>query len=143
MYNFGIGLGFLATVRPGAPRVHPICPVLTDDRLHGLIVPGPKLNGLRRAWRFALHSGTMPPPHEEDAFYVTGVAAEVTDASTWEQVAMRFLAERGLQSRWPGFQAQVHFEFLFDRCLVTLTEARDGLPAGHTICRQGRAAPRG
>jgi hypothetical protein len=42
LYNFGIGLGFLATVRPdGGPRVHPICPILTDDHLYGLIVPGP------------------------------------------------------------------------------------------------------
>jgi hypothetical protein len=65
------------------------------------------------------------------------VPAEVTDPSKWEQVATQLLAERELQSRWPGFEAQVLFEFLFDRCLLTLTEARDGLPAGHTIWRQG------
>ena len=137
LYNFGIGLGFLATVRPdGGPRVHPICPILTEDHLYGLIVPGPKLNDLRRDGRFALHSETLPPPHQDDAFYVTGKAAEVTDAPTWEQVATQFLAERELQSRWPGFEAQVLVEFLCDRCLLTLTEARDGLPAGHTIWRQ-------
>jgi hypothetical protein len=137
LYSFGIGLGFLATVRPdGGPRVHPICPVLTDDHLYGLIVPGPKLNDLRRDRRFALHSETLPPPHQDDAFYLTGVPAEVTDPSIWEQVALQLLAERGLP-RWPGFEAQVVFEFLLDRCLLTLTEARDGLPAGHTIWRQG------
>jgi len=137
LYNFGIGLGFLATVRPdGGPRVHPICPILTDDHLYGLIVPGPKLKDLRRDGRFSLHSETVPPPHQDDAFYVTGLTAEVTDAQTWEQVATQFLAERELESRWPGFETQVLFELLFDRCLLTLTVPRDGLPAGHTVWRQ-------
>ncbi len=65
------------------------------------------------------------------------MAAEVTDALTWEQVATQFLAERQLELRWPGFETQVLFEVLFERCLLTLTEPRDGLPAGHTIWRQG------
>ncbi len=139
--NFGIGLGFLATVRPdGGPRVHPICPILTDDHLYSLIVPGPKLNDLRRDGRFALHSETVPRPHQDDAFYLTGVVAEVADASLWEQVAAQLLAERDLETRWPGFETQVLFEFLFDRCLLTLTEARDGLPTGHTIWRQDAPA---
>jgi hypothetical protein len=139
-YTVGIGLGFLATVRPdGGPRVHPICPVLTDDHLYALIVPGPKLLDLRRDGRFALHSETLPPPDHDDAFYVTGLAVEVTDASTWEQVATQLLAERELQSRWPGFEAQVLFEFTFDRCLLTLTKGRGGLPAGHTVWKQGGA----
>jgi hypothetical protein len=137
-YNFGIGLGFLATVRSdGGPRVHPICPILTDDHLYGLILPGPKLNDLRRDRRFALHSETCPPPNQDDGFYVTGVPAEVTDPSTWEQVASQFLAEREVESRGPGFEEQVLFEFLLDRCLLTLTQPRDGLPAGHTIWKQG------
>ena len=136
-YNYGIGLGFLATVRPdGGPRVHPVCPILADDHLYGLIVPGPKLNDLRRDRRFALHSETLPPPHQDDAFYITGTAAEVSDPLKWEQVAAQFLVERELESRWPGFETQVLFEFLLDRCLLTLTEPRDGLPAGHTIWRQ-------
>lgn len=138
LYNFGIGLGFLATVRAdGGPRVHPIGPILTDNHLFGLIVPGPKLDDLRRDGRFALHSETLPPPQQDDAFYVTGRAVEVTDATRWERVATQFLAEREVGSRWPGFEAQVLFEFPFDRCLLTLTEPRDRLPAGHTIWRQG------
>lgn len=140
-YNFGIGLGFLATVRPdGGPRVHPICPILTDDHLYSLIVPGPKLDDLRRDGRFALHSETVPPPSQDDAFYLTGVVAEVADAPTWERVASQLLAERNLEARWPGFETQVLFEFRFDRCLLTLTEPRDGLPAGHTIWRQDAPA---
>jgi len=30
LYQFGVGLAFLATVRrDGAPRLHPVCPVLS------------------------------------------------------------------------------------------------------------------
>ena len=138
LYTFGIGLGFLATVRPdGGPRVHPVCPVLVGDHLFVLIVPGPKLNDLRRDGRFALHSETSPPPRQDDAFYLTGTVAEVADASPWEQVASQMLAERELETRWPGFENQVLFEFLLDGCLLTLTEPRDGLPAGHTVWREG------
>jgi hypothetical protein len=137
LYNFGIGLGFLATVRTdGGPRVHPICPILMDDHLYALILPGPKLDDLRRDGRFALHCETIPPPRQDDAFYLTGTVTEVADAQTWERVATQLLDERELDTRWPGFEAQVLFEFLLDRCLLTLTEARDELPAGHTIWRQ-------
>src|SRR4249920_3583137 len=38
LYQIGIGLAFLATVRPdGGPRVHPLCPVISDAGLHLLI----------------------------------------------------------------------------------------------------------
>ena len=51
-YQFGIGLAFLATVRTdGAPRVHPVCPVISDAGLHLLIVAGPKQQDLRRDGR--------------------------------------------------------------------------------------------
>ena len=40
LYQWDIGLAFLATVRPdGGPRVHPVCPVIGPDGLH--ILPGP------------------------------------------------------------------------------------------------------
>lgn len=39
-YQFKVGLAFLATVRQdGAPRLHAVCPVLSDDRLFVLITP--------------------------------------------------------------------------------------------------------
>lgn len=65
LYSFDIGLGFLATVRAdGGPRVHPICPLLTESGLYGMIIPGPKLDDLRRDPRYALHGETYPtaPP---------------------------------------------------------------------------------
>src|SRR6266436_1181968 len=40
LFQFKVGLAFLATVRrDGAPRLHPVCPVLSDDRLFVLITP--------------------------------------------------------------------------------------------------------
>ena len=133
-YQHGLGLGFLATVRPdGGPRVHPICPILTDAALFALIVRGPKLNDLRRDRRFSLHSETSPPPRQDDAFYVAGVPVEVTDQEARKRVDNQFLGERGLASPWPGFAEQVLFELRFDRALVTLTAAEGGLEAGHTI----------
>ena len=133
LYEYGVGLGFLATVRrDGGPRVHPICPIFTDDALYGFIVPGPKLNDLRRDPRYALHSETFPPPRQDDGFYITGTASEVSDAPTFDRMAAQFLAERGQHERWPGFDDQVLFEFLLDRCLLSLTAPAEGVPAGGT-----------
>ena len=34
LFQFGVGLAFLATVRlDGGPRLHPVCPVLSNGRL--------------------------------------------------------------------------------------------------------------
>jgi hypothetical protein len=139
-YEYGVGIGFLATVRPdGGPRVHPISPLMTDRALLGLIIPGPKLNDLRRDRRYALHSSTFAPPRQDHAFYVVGTATEVTDPVAWERAARQFLAEREIDDRWPGFESQVLFEFEVERCLLTLTSGEDGLPAGHTLWLSGEA----
>ena len=75
LYQIGIGLAFLATVRPdGGPRVHPVCPVISDAGLHLLIVAGPKRQDLRRDGRYALHSETCPPPRQDDGFALAGRA---------------------------------------------------------------------
>lgn len=136
LYLYGVGMGFLATVRrDGGPRLHPICPMLMDDALFALIVPGPKMADLRRDGRYALHALTSPPPRQDDAFYIAGTVTEVTERSTWDRVAALFLAERHMESRWTGFEDQVLFEFGIERCLLTLTTASDGLPAGHSLWR--------
>jgi len=133
-YNFGVGLGFLATVRPdGGPRVHPICPLLTETGLYGLILAGPKLADLRRDPRYALHSETCAPPRQDDGFYVTGEVRELSNPELRARLDAQFLAERELAEPWPGFGDQVLIEFLVDRCLLTLTAAQDDLPAGHTV----------
>jgi hypothetical protein len=137
LYEAGrIGLGFLATTREdGGPRVHPICPFVTDGGLYAFIVPGPKREDLHRDGRYALHSETFPPPHHDDAFYVTGTAVSIDDPVLWETLKRAFLAERDLVAGWDGFDDQELFELRFDRCLLTLTEPDDTFPAGHTIWR--------
>jgi len=66
-YQHGVGLAFVATVRPdGGPRVHPMCPVITEDGLFAFIIPSPKRAALIRDGRFAMH--TFPCPQNEDAF---------------------------------------------------------------------------
>src|ERR1700747_3671874 len=94
-YQFGIGLAFLATVRTdGAPRVHPVCPVISDAGLHLLIVAGPKQQELRRDGRYALHSEACPPPRQDDGFALAGRASEVTDAALRQVVRAQVLAAR-------------------------------------------------
>jgi hypothetical protein len=135
-YQYGVGMGFLGTVRgDGGPRVHPICPILADDALYALIVPGPKREDLRRDLRFALHCLTSAPPRQDDAFYLTGTVREVTDPVIWDRVAEQFLAERDIASRWPGFETQTLIEFDIERCLLTLTSTDGQLPSGHTVWR--------
>ena len=137
LYEAGrIGLGFLATTRrDGGPRVHPICPLVTDDGLYAFIVPGPKRDDLHRDGQYALHSETFPPPHHDDAFYVTGSANFVDDPVLYGALTQQFLAERDLAIPWDGFEDQELFEFKLDRCLLTLTEAQGDVPAGHTTWR--------
>src|SRR5216117_2129169 len=77
--QFGVGLAFLATVREdGAPRLHPVCPVLSNDRLFVLITPAsPKRHDLMR---YALQTFPQPKPGS-DEFYLAGKALVVDDAS--------------------------------------------------------------
>lgn len=136
LYEVGLGLAFLATVRAdGGPRVHPICPVMTEEGIYGFIVPGPKLRDLQRDGRYAFNSITFPPPRQDDAFYATGVVRETADVALRDSLTAQFLAERSMDEPWPGFEDQVLLEFLIDRALVTLTTPAYGLPAGHTVWR--------
>jgi hypothetical protein len=137
LYQFGIGLAFLATVRTdGAPRVHPVCPVISDAGLHLLIVAGPKRQDLRRDGRYALHSEACPPPRQNDGFALAGLAREVTDAAVPRVVRARVLAERD-GTVWPSFDEDVIFELGIERALLTLTKADGPFPAGPTIWREG------
>ena len=80
LFQFKVGLAFLATVRKdGAPRLHPVCPVLSDDRLFVLIIPtSPKRHDLRRDGRYALQTFPQPKPGS-DEFSIAGRAVGVDD----------------------------------------------------------------
>ena len=82
LFQFKVGLAFLATVRgDGAPRLHPVCPVLSNDRLFVLITPtSPKRHDLLRDGRYALQSFPQPKPGS-DEFYITGKAVLIDDPS--------------------------------------------------------------
>lgn len=77
-YQYGVGLGFLATVRPdGGPRLHPMCPFILDGRLLAFITVSPKCDDLLRDGRYAMHAFT--PEDVDDEFMVAGRAAPVDD----------------------------------------------------------------
>jgi hypothetical protein len=80
LFQFKVGLAFLATVRKdGAPRLHPVCPVLSDDRLFVLIIStSPKRHDLRRDGRYALQTFPQPKPGS-DEFSIAGKAVGVDD----------------------------------------------------------------
>jgi hypothetical protein len=133
-YQFGVGLAFLGTIRrDGGPRLHPICPVLTDDGLFALVVPSPKRSDLHRDGRYALHS--FPTPNNEDAFYLTGTAEARRDVALRRVIDTIFLAERGWSSPPPGFADQELFEFLIGTCLLTRTTGHGDFEPEHTIWR--------
>jgi hypothetical protein len=133
--QFGVGLAFLATVRPdGGPRLHPICVVPTDDALYGLIVPSPKLRDLRRDGRYSLHS--YPSPMNEDAFYLSGRAIVHEDAALRSMAIAAFLSQPGRQGPpldESHFEHQTLVEFLIDSCLLTRTAGHGDPAPQHTI----------
>lgn len=115
LFQFGVGLAFLATVRPdGGPRVHPVCPVLADGHLYVLIMPGsPKKTDLLRDGRYALQS--FPPPREEsEEFYIRGEVRPVEDPEV-RRVVLAAAKHRAHES-------EVLFELLIDRVMHTTWE---------------------
>jgi hypothetical protein len=120
-YQFGVGLGFLATVRrDGGPRVHPICPIITADGLYAFLIPSPKRDDLLRDPRYALHS--FPAEKNDDAFYMTGIAEAVEDRGVVEEVRTAMLRERNMERASPEAAEEMLFEFLMGRCLLTRTQ---------------------
>ena len=84
--QYGPGMAYLATVRPdGAPRIHPVSPVITDEGLFCFMVDSPKRRDLERDGRYALHS--YPPEESDDEAYVTGRARPVKDQAVITRLA--------------------------------------------------------
>jgi len=134
LYQSGVGLAFLGTIRAdGGPRLHPICPLLTDDALLGFLQPSPKRQDLHGDGRYALHS--FPADANEDAFYLSGRAVPVHDPRRRQVATARFLAERQLTAAPEDFDAQDLFEFYLQRCLWTQTSGPGEWNPRHTIWR--------
>lgn len=134
LYHFGVGLAFLSTVRAdGGPRLHPICPLITDDGLYAFIVPSPKRMDLHRDGRYALH--TFPLEDNEDAFYLTGTVRSVTGRGLRSQLEQQFAVERssfGVPA--PGEDQQL-FEFVVQTAMLTRTLGHGDPQPRHTIWR--------
>ena len=134
LYQFGVGLAFLATVRSdGAPRVNPMCPLIDETGLYAFLVPGPKRHDLHRDGRYAMHS--FPTDDDEDAFSIAGSARPLDDADRRRTLAARFLEERRWTAPPEGFDQQELFVFELDRCLLTRTTGHGDPDPQHRIWR--------
>jgi hypothetical protein len=124
LYQFGLGLGFLATIRPdGGPRLHPFCPIVAEGGLWGFIGASPKLGDLRRDGRYAVHA--IPPESVDDEFAVDGRAREITDAAVIARVRAAYHAP--IQTA-----DEVLFEFDIERALLATYGPRPSWPPVYT-----------
>jgi hypothetical protein len=133
LYQFGVGLAFLSTVRrDGGPRVHPMCPVFVSGRLLALIVPSPKRLDLMRDGRYAMHS--FPAADNEDAVYLTGRASQLEDPELASALVARYVEERaqfGLTAE--AVANELPFEFDIETVMVTTTTGHGDPAPVHTI----------
>lgn len=124
IYKFGIGLGYIATVRKdGGPRMHPMCPIIAGDGLYAFILnESPKGRDLLRDGRYALHS--FPMEDVDDEFYVTGTAVAVHDAEVEAQVDAAYTATGGHHDP----EKETLFELHIEHALTAVYEARGTWP---------------
>jgi len=113
--QFGIGLTFLTTVRrDGAPRLHPVCPVISGEHLFVLITPAsPKHGDLVRDGRYALQTFPQPKPGS-DEFSLAGRARLIDDAATRAAVLR--------DARHRADESEALFELGIERVLHTRWE---------------------
>jgi hypothetical protein len=136
LYHFGVGLAFLATVRAdGGPRLHPVCPLLTESGLYAFIVASPKQRDLHRDGQYAMHS--FPLEDNEDAVYLTGVASHISDRDIRDRLARQFVSERADFAVPPPGEEQHLFEFAIEAAMVTRTTGHGDPHPQHTIWRAG------
>jgi hypothetical protein len=74
-------VAYLATTRSnGAPRVHPVTPIIGGGHLFIFMEPtSPKVRDLQRDPRFALHNGVNDTSGESGEVSLSGTARLVTD----------------------------------------------------------------
>jgi len=130
LYQYGVGLAFLGTVRAdGGPRLHPFCPVI-DDGLYAFIVPSPKRDDLHRDGRYAMHS--FPADENEDAFTLAGTVRPTEDDRVRDRLEARYRRERS-QPATTSMGDQELFEFIIERCLLTRTTGHGDVSPRHVV----------
>jgi hypothetical protein len=115
LFQFNVGLAFLATVRrDGAPRLHPVCPVVSNGRLFVLITPtSPKRHDLLRDGRYALQNFPQPKAGS-DEFFVAGKAVLVEDPAVRAEILR--------DARHMADASETAFELWIDRVMHTRWE---------------------
>jgi Pyridoxamine 5'-phosphate oxidase len=132
LYQHGVGLAFLATVRrDGGPRLHPMCLLLHDGDMFAFIVPSPKQADLVRDGRFAMHS--FPCPDNEDAFYLTGSATLTEDGNVRASVSDQFVDERRAFAVPAPSERDLLFYLKLATCLLTRTSGHGDPHPAHTV----------
>jgi hypothetical protein len=131
LYQFGPGLGFLSTLRSdGAPRLHPVCPVVAAGGLYVFVgKQTPKLGDLQRDGRYALH--TFPCVDVDDEFVVSGVARDAEGDGVREAVYAAYVATGATTSN------DTLFELLIDRALHARYGPRPSFPPDYARWRAG------
>jgi hypothetical protein len=80
-------VSYLGTVRAnGQPRVHPVTPIISAERLFLFMEPAsPKGKDLERSGHYALHATVENSSGGEGEFYVRGIATRVHDPAMREE----------------------------------------------------------
>jgi hypothetical protein len=132
LFQFKVGLAFLATVRrDGAPRLHPVCPVLSNDRLFVLITAtSPKRHDLMQDGRYALQSFPQPKPGS-DEFSIAGGAVLVDDSAARAEILR--------DARHMADASETVFELWLERVMHTTWE-NVLTPQMRSVHRKWRAA---
>lgn len=127
-----VGLAFLATIRKdGAPRLHPVSLVYSNDHLFLLIPPAsPKCRDLKRDGRYAMQAFPPPKNEENQEFYLAGFAELIQDVEKRQAL----IADTKIRVE----EKEVLFELLLDRAMHTKLQNR-GTPEEypkHSIWRE-------
>lgn len=131
LFQYGVGLAFLATIRKdGGPRLHPVCPILSNEHLYLLITPtSPKRYDLLRDGRYALQSFPQSTEGSEE-FYLAGQAEWIKDS------AVRAAVFR--DTKHIADEREILFELKVERVMHTRWE-NVGTPQLRPIHRKWRA----
>ena len=126
--RLGVGVALIGTVtRDGAPRVHPVTPLIAGGRLFVFVaVHTVKYANLRRDDRYALHA---VPGKEDEEFLLIGRAVEADD---W---ASRFLAASAAVKIGMISKDDVLFELHIERAHWAVWEGL-GTPDIHKISKR-------
>ena len=132
LFQSRIGRAFLATLRKdGAPRLHPISLVISNDHLYVFIPPySPKCADLLRDGRYAMQAFPSPQSSKNEEFYITGRAECIRDSV----VRQAIIDETKIHVE----ENEVLFELFLDRAMYTKL-VNLGTPNEHPIHRKWRA----